>query len=75
MDFATELKTELSIKREVVKSTYTLWLYKTSNLDGFTRMGLMADNLDEAQKQLTAIYSEPVIELHKSVAINYRLIQ
>ena len=65
MDFATELKTELSIKREVVKSTYTLWLYKTSNLDGFTRMGLMTDNQDEAEKQLTEIYGKSVTGLHK----------
>ena len=42
------------------------WKYKiSSDSAGFTQMGLITDDLDEAQKQLTAIYGKPVSGLHK----------
>ena len=42
------------------------WKYKiNSDSAGFTRMGLLTDDLNEAQKQLIVIYGEPVTGLHK----------
>jgi hypothetical protein len=42
------------------------WRYKiNSDSAGLTQMGLITNDMDEAQKQLTAIYGKPVSGLHK----------
>lgn len=44
---------------------YTLWFYKIDRQHpGHLRQALMTDDPAQAQKQLTAIYGQPVHELH-----------
>ena len=41
------------------------WLYKLDiGKPGYVQMGLLTDDSTQAQKQLTAIYGKPVIDLH-----------
>ncbi len=57
-----------------LKSTFSgqerracFWLYRLdSNKPGpFVQMGLMTDDPEQAQKQLTYVYGKPVYMLHK----------
>ncbi|WP_456380174.1 hypothetical protein [Thiolapillus sp.] len=45
---------------------YCLWLYKLDKKkDGHIRQGLMTDDPEQTQKQLTQIYGKPIYGLHK----------
>ena len=57
----TTPKTNFSEQRKAC-----FWKYKiNSDSAGFIQMGLITDDLDEAQKQLTTIYGQPVTGLQK----------
>lgn len=58
----TEVKAGLS-KHE---KKCCFWCYRfNQDLQGFTQMGLMTNDIEEAGKQLTKIYGHPVEGLHK----------
>ena len=60
----TSLKTNFSEQRKAC-----FWKYKlTPDSAGFIQMGLLTDDFNEAQKQLTAIYGKPVLLLSVKVS-------
>lgn len=49
-----------------VEKKCCFWCYRfNQDLPGFTQMGLMTNDQEEAQLQLTRIYGHPVEGLHK----------
>lgn len=49
-----------------------LWFYKIDSQCGYTQMGLMTDNLADAQQQLEIIYDKPITDLHKKQTKNHK---
>ena len=48
------------------RPNYTLWFYKIDNQCGYTRMGLMTADHEQAQQQLETIYNKPITGLQRS---------
>lgn len=63
------LKIIRSQKPEIIhylkQPNYTLWFYKIDNQHGYTRMGLMTTDHQQAQQQLEAIYNKPITRLQR----------
>ena len=45
---------------------YTLWFYRIGNQCGYTRMGLMTADQQQAQKQLEVLYNKLITGLQRS---------
>ena len=47
------------------RPNYTLWFYKIGDQCGYTQMGLMTADQQQAQQQLEAIYNKPITRLQR----------